>query len=1088
MNINQVNQNSDPTENQSNTTNSQCNQSFNKHDTISDNNDLTNNNQPNLDVNINNIPRNYPNNIPDHQEIIPDDNKNINISKNINSSTYHPTQNPIHLDQPDDNLDIDSPKHEELKSYQSKSSFKTTTNNQQIPLSKKSDKSSTQNDKIKFRQLILSKECTVFRFKFKNYHNCRDENGFTIYKKNLSPIIRHLTIPSRSHSEGLKKTEANSMFSKSLPPREFQSKNLTDITKINNLKKQFLSHLYKIKTVPKSFNKDLCLLLLNQVSCYMKNLNIALAYFKGFSITNEEKRFFPSFLTERPVNGPLLSVFEIMKKNQSADQSGNESSKENIIDNSNTFNINNLKSISPDQKFAIICGITDGIAFIHENKFIHLYLNPTTIYLNEFLFPKICDYILIPSYNVTNTGTEEQPDFKYFFDKVPEPGSFQYPLYIAPEIFNENEELGPANDIYSLGLLIFYILTEEEPTLNNGKINYPDNFGNEWKDLIDRCILYDKTARPTANSILRELFDEDKMNKFISTIPSNEVNPEVSQKNMNYFKLLKKSIDDHFDFQCNDFSIFKIMIPNSDDIDNDTEMIILAAEKGDPKCTKKVGDFFFYGQNNILRDENCALTCYTKAADDGDVDSMLLTAKFNEEGIGCDMNLKEALKYYQMAFDKMDEKDPRRSETKDKLDQLPKTIEQNQTITLLDAPLSLDPYKMPDFKKLKIRVEKVPPNKGENHQQIKIIFQNTSNYTNVIMKQKRSKLDYFEYGNKQIKFSYLSNKPSELTRLKSLHLFLKPIKFDDYYPGKENSSYQVLGSGKYGKTYLVYRKSDEKPFAAKVLLGIETELEMNFFKREIITASRFNHPAIVHYEGFSEYSLTEQNKIDPKNLKPTLLMNFVPKENLEEVIDKQPLEWNDTTKLITIIGIVSGLIEMYKENIVHRDLKPGNILLNEKYEPVICDFGCARQYSSYRALNMSTQRGTPYYMAPELFFLSHDPIYKYEVDVYSFGIILYQIVANKKYNEIYPKNINSKLKLSKAKLNNYVAEIPEEIEVHQILVNLIKRCWNAMYDERPDPISIFNELVDAVNKETQLLPYAELDEVKQYINTLPKID
>lgn len=60
--------------------------------------------------------------------------------------------------------------------------------------------------------------------------------------------------------------------------------------------------------------------------------------------------------------------------------------------------------------------------------------------------------------------------------------------------------------------------------------------------------------------------------------------------------------------------------------------------------------------------------------------------------------------------------------------------------------------------------------------------------------------------------------------------------------------------------------------------------------------------------------------------------------NLENVISKSPEQLTDTNKLKIIIGIVSGLLEMYNKNIVHRNLKPQCILLNDNFEPVISDF------------------------------------------------------------------------------------------------------------------------------------------------------
>src|SRR5207302_1053209 len=90
------------------------------------------------------------------------------------------------------------------------------------------------------------------------------------------------------------------------------------------------------------------------------------------------------------------------------------------------------------------------------------------------------------------------------------------------------------------------------------------------------------------------------------------------------------------------------------------------------------------------------------------------------------------------------------------------------------------------------------------------------------------------------------------------------------------------------------------------------------------------------------------------------------------------------------------LHEAHKKGIVHRDVKPGNIMINQRKEPVIMDFGLARRVTAdgTRLTIDGQAMGTPAYMAPEQ---ARGDVSRMgpRCDVYSLGVMLYELLTGR---------------------------------------------------------------------------------------------
>ena len=192
---------------------------------------------------------------------------------------------------------------------------------------------------------------------------------------------------------------------------------------------------------------------------------------------------------------------------------------------------------------------------------------------------------------------------------------------------------------------------------------------------------------------------------------------------------------------------------------------------------------------------------------------------------------------------------------------------------------------------------------------------------------------------------------------------------------------EEIGRGGQGVVYRARQKSLNRTVALKVIgLGhLAAEAQLKRFRLEAEAAARLDHPRIVpihevgERDGYYYFS-----------------MNFVEGGQLDEVVEHEPLSIRRAVELIAMLA--RAVHYAHEHGILHRDIKPGNILLDQKGEPHLTDFGLARLVETESTVTRTKEVfGTPSYMAPEQ--VTRDRTLTSATDVYALGAVLYQLLT-----------------------------------------------------------------------------------------------
>ncbi|EOX96500.1 Kinase superfamily protein, putative [Theobroma cacao] len=212
-----------------------------------------------------------------------------------------------------------------------------------------------------------------------------------------------------------------------------------------------------------------------------------------------------------------------------------------------------------------------------------------------------------------------------------------------------------------------------------------------------------------------------------------------------------------------------------------------------------------------------------------------------------------------------------------------------------------------------------------------------------------------------------------------------------------NEFEKKLGQGGYGSVFKGELENGV-PVAVKVLDHSKGNGED--FTNEVNTIGRIHHINVVRLLGFCA---DESDR--------ALVYEFMPNKSLDKFIfpanSRRPkLSWGKLQDIA--IGVARGIEYLHQgcdQRILHFDIKPQNILLDIDFNPKISDFGLAKLFPKKESVvSITAVRGTMGYIAPEVYFSGNIGNVSYKTDVYSFGMLLFEMVGGRKNKDLTVEN------------------------------------------------------------------------------------
>ena len=218
-----------------------------------------------------------------------------------------------------------------------------------------------------------------------------------------------------------------------------------------------------------------------------------------------------------------------------------------------------------------------------------------------------------------------------------------------------------------------------------------------------------------------------------------------------------------------------------------------------------------------------------------------------------------------------------------------------------------------------------------------------------------------------------------------------PLIDPEVSPAEQFEIVELLGEGSYGSVWRAKHKKTGIEVAIKKV-PFQEEKDMEEMMREVSFMKDLVSPYIIRYYGSARHKEGKEDEL-------WIAMEYCGAGSAGDImtIVDRPLSEQESSQICKYTLL--GLEYLHSQNKIHRDIKAGNILLNDKGEGKLADFGVSGQISdTHRKRN--TVIGTPFWMAPEVI---QEVGYDFKADIWSLGITAIELAESRPpYANIHP--------------------------------------------------------------------------------------
>ena len=223
--------------------------------------------------------------------------------------------------------------------------------------------------------------------------------------------------------------------------------------------------------------------------------------------------------------------------------------------------------------------------------------------------------------------------------------------------------------------------------------------------------------------------------------------------------------------------------------------------------------------------------------------------------------------------------------------------------------------------------------------------------------------------------------PSDEVFVSRTRTILRPL--EELLPGTtlagKYKTIKILGRGGMG---IVYKAEDTK---------LKRNVALKFLPPELIQDEEIRERFVLEAQAaaaLSHPNICTIHEIDEQEGRSFISMEYVEGQSLKERIGQGPL--GPERALDIAIQVAEGLEEAHKKGIIHRDVKSANIMVTEKSQAKIMDFGLAKVNGGTLLTREGTTLGTVAYMSPEQ---ARGEVVDHRSDIWSLGVVLYELLT-----------------------------------------------------------------------------------------------